>query len=123
MSHIKQCLITLRFFPKAALTHLTRYQQINSIPSCITSARGQYTVTKFNCRKVKEVFEKNLGMGLLNLKLFRKNLKVGEWAPLFFLLGALPPSPLLSPVGRAERDRWREKANRSGALQSMAALC
>lgn len=80
MSHIKQCLITLRFFPKAALTHLTRYQQINFIPSCITCTRGQYTVTKFNCRLVKKVFEKNLGMG--------------EWAPLFF--GASSPT-LLPP--------------------------
>jgi hypothetical protein len=82
VSHIKQCLITLRFFPKMALTHLTRYQHINHIPSCITCTRGQYTVTKFNCREVKEVFKKNLGMG--------------EWAPPFFPQSSpTPPPPFL----------------------------
>jgi hypothetical protein len=41
---------------------------------------------------VKEVFKKNLGMGLLNLKVFEEILRLGEWAPPFF--GASSPTPL-----------------------------
>lgn len=79
----------------SSLHHQRSFQQLslngsNHTPRCITCTRGQYTVTKFNCREVKEVFEKNLGME--------------EWAPPFFPQSSptpLPPFAWQSMAARA----------------------